>query len=175
MLICYLLFLTDNLIYFLVSAVGTLTPGAPSERCLPAPELLLRSQQRSQSQRIACFPENADGVVFACVAAARGAAAVRGGRQRSEGAAGGALCAAHADVGDAGEAAAGERAAGAEGRWPLLHVCLGEQLGTGLNPKGCFWLRDGEFEAFLLQAGGSGAAWFSGAHVYHLLVSPSSL
>lgn len=35
MLLCYPLFLTDNLIYFLVSAVGTVTPGALSERADP--------------------------------------------------------------------------------------------------------------------------------------------
>lgn len=33
--ICYLLFLTDNLIYFLASAIGTVTPGALCERSDP--------------------------------------------------------------------------------------------------------------------------------------------
>lgn len=74
---------------------------------------------------------------FDCVAAASGAAAVWGRRQRSQGAAGGTLCSANADVGDAGEAAAREWAAGTEGRWPLFYFCLGEQLQKDLNPKAC--------------------------------------
>lgn len=74
---------------------------------------------------------------FDCVAAASGAAAVWGRRQHSQGATGGTLCSANTDVGDAGEAAARERAAGTEGRWPLFYFCLGEQLWKDLNPKAC--------------------------------------
>lgn len=77
-------------------------------------------------------------IFFDCVTAASGAAAVWGRRQHSKGTAGRTLCSANADVGDAGETAAREWAAGTEGRWPLFYFCLGEQLWKNTNPKECF-------------------------------------
>lgn len=142
--VCSFVTLIVNFIYFLISAIGTITPGVLFELSDP--------HHASCPFLSCCFTDNSFGrvreslkkkkkvhcIFFDCVTAASGAAAVWGRRQHSKGTAGGTLCSANADVGDAGETAAREWAAGTEGRWPLFYFCLGEQLWKDLNPKGCF-------------------------------------
>lgn len=132
-------FSIDNFIFLLLFAIETTTAGVLFELSDP--------HHAACSFLSCCFADNSFGRVreslffnlkkkkkvvhclsFDCVAAASGAAAVWGRRQHSQGATGGTLCSANTDVGDAGEAAARERAAGTEGRWPLFYFCLGEQL-----------------------------------------------
>lgn len=109
-------FLIVNFISLLLSAIGIITAGVLFELSDP--------HHAACSFLSCCFADNGFGRVreslffnfkkvvhclfFDCVAAASGAAAVWGRRQRSQGAAGGTLCSANADVGDAGEAAARE-------------------------------------------------------------------
>lgn len=137
-------FLIANFIYFLMSAIGTNIPGILSELSDP--------RHAACPFLSCCFTDNSFGrvresllkkkkvhcIFFDYVTAASGAAAVWGRRQHSKGTTGGSLCSANADVGDAGETAAREWAAGTEGRWPLLYFCLGEQLWKDLNARGWF-------------------------------------
>lgn len=82
------------------------------------------------------FPSKYIVMFFKCIAAANGAAALRGRQQRSQGTAGGTFCSANAGVCDAGETAARGRAAGPEGYKPLFSIYFGEHGLNGQTQRG---------------------------------------